>query len=176
LDATDVTRWAKAIKQGNTTLEHPTDCLRLKLIRQHTPKTSATNANTNTTPSQAAVHNNFNISLPELFTAGRCQYTLGSSPPTVKKPFTKGRVHESSPVLSDDEPTTEMDCYFVYLSDKFEMDVAKLTEAKTKLSNQDLDLRGIHESDVKILVEYGITYGLALKIKRCIKEFQQVSA
>jgi len=126
-------------------------------------------------PTQSSIQNHFNINLPDFLAANRRPFDLGSSPPAVKNRKKSSCVPDSSPVLSDDEPDTELDRYFAYLADKFKKDVGKLTEAKTALANQDLDLRGIHETDVKVIEGYGITYGLALKIKRCIKEFQVVA-
>ena len=68
----------------------------------------------------------------------------------------------------------ELDRYFDYLTGRFTKDAEKLTEVKTALVNQDLNLRGIHETEASVLEQYGMTYGLALKIKRYIKEFQVV--
>lgn len=81
-------------------------------------------------------------------------------------------MHSSSLVLSEDGTGTKFDRYFEYLSNKFKKDVQKLALAKEAIVEQDLDLRGIYEMKPAVLVQYEMTYGLALKIKRYIKDFQ----
>ena len=123
-------------------------------------------------PTQGGVQNHFSISLPDLRSKGRWLHGLGSSPPIPIQQKKHHSICSSSPVLSDDDAGSEFDKYFEYLAQKFKRDVDKLNTAKIALANQDLDLRGIHETDASVLVQYGMTYGLALKIKRYIKDFQ----
>jgi hypothetical protein len=148
LDATDVSQWAKAInlKAGNATLKRPSERLRAKLMRRtrlskqqpNTPNTSST--------SQGGNQTNVTITLPDFIgMSGRRLFNAGSSPPgpTPTHPRQVIQVRNSSPILSDDEPDTELDRYFTYLSQKYKRDAEKFNRAKVALANEDLDLRGI---------------------------------
>lgn len=169
LNATDTARWSKAIKRGNASLNRPTERLRLKWIRS---VKIATNIHNTSTPTQGSIHNNFNINLSDLLSTGQRLYRPQNILQTPNQSPKRHSILNSSSVLSNDDAGTEFDRYFEYLSHKFKQDVEKLAEAKAVLAEQDLDLRGIYETDASILVQYGMTYGLALKIKRYIKDFQ----
>jgi hypothetical protein len=144
----------------------------LKLIKTEKTGNKTANIYNTSTPTQGGIQNNFSINLPDLLSRGRRLYGLGSSPPAPVHHKKHPSIRSSSPILSDDDTGTEFDRYFEYLTHKFKRDTEKLAAAKTALADQDLDLRGIHETDPSVLVQYGMTYGLALKIKRYIKDFQ----
>ena len=55
---------------------------------------------------------------------------------------------QSSPILSDEEPDTEVGRYFAYLVNKFQNSREKLEAAQKALEDDDMDLKGIHESNI----------------------------
>ena len=66
LDATNVSRWSKAIKAGNATIDRPTDALRGYLMRRDSPQKRSTNMNQNSMSAQGTVQNHFNITFPDI--------------------------------------------------------------------------------------------------------------
>ena len=70
---------------------------------------------------QRNIQNHFNITLLDIHgTATRFLNPL-SSPLSSEVPYKKqSTVRDSSPILSDNEPDTEIERYFNYLIDKFE--------------------------------------------------------
>jgi hypothetical protein len=159
-------------KQGNASVERPTERLRLKLMRAQNPTNKTTNINNVSTPTQGGIQTHFSVNFPDFRPTNRWHYDLEA---VRQNQFDeKGIILflRSSPVLSEDDTGTEFDRYFEYLANKFKRDADKLNTAKIAIANQDLDLRGIHETDPNALVQYGMTYGLALKIKRYTKDFQ----
>jgi hypothetical protein len=176
LDATNVARWTKGIKAGNATIDRPTDALRGYLMRRDNPRKQPSNINQNSTPVQGNIQNHFNITLPDTHSPSSRFVNVSSSPASMIPQKMQSAIHESSPILSDNEPDTEIERYFKYLISKFQKSKDKLKTAQTILENDDMDLKGIHKTDLRYFTDKGITYGLAMKIQRCIKEFQTVTS
>jgi hypothetical protein len=82
------------------------------------------------------------------------------------------RMPSISPPLSDPDEYAELDRYFNWLISKYPADKEKLFLAKDKLHEHDLDLKSIRKLENTTLENWGLTWGIADKIRREIKVFQ----
>jgi hypothetical protein len=137
------------------------------------------------TPTQGSVINNhFNISLADFQRFGnqaglgagfgatsvdRNQIDVSNSP---KRHSTM--ILPSSPIESDDDYELEFENYFLFLQKKYENKpqvVEEFKHAKATLTSEHFDLKALREVSKEDLEKKNIKAGIALKIKRYIKDF-----
>lgn len=82
------------------------------------------------------------------------------------------RIPSTSPARSDPDGRAEVDRYFAWLIKKYPADDERLVSAKDKVHEKGLDLVTLRKIDNLVLDGWGIVWGLADKIKREIKAFQ----
>ena len=173
LTAQDCSRWAKAIPE-HATIDRPSDRLRSHLVKQQIEKKKDSNVQT-TTSSHGNTINNFHLALPTNTPYFSRQYKIGSSPdqtPTGRH-RSSHRMPSTSPAHSDPNSYEEVDRYFEWLDKKYPADKAKFQHAKDQLHERDIDLKTLRKLDNDILVSWSISWGIAAKIRRDIKQFQE---
>jgi hypothetical protein len=174
ITASDASRWVKAIPKY-ASIEHPTDNLRIAFIKRANsmrPETSITTS----TSSQGNIHQHFNLGFPygsgHLGHSGQGLYNgFGPQNNTPERDF-RLRMPSTSPAHSNPEGHVEVDRYFEWLTAKFPGDREKLIRAKDELHGRDIDLKTLRKLPHKELGEWGISWGIADKIRREIKTFQ----
>ena len=92
---------------------------------------------------------------------------------TPERPINR-RVPSISPARSDPDGHAELDRYVTWLIAKYPVDKEKLLNAKDMLHDKDLDFNTIRKLPIPIFERWGIKWGLADKIKRKIKDFQDI--
>jgi len=86
---------------------------------------------------------------------------------------TSRRIPSTSLARSDPDGHAELDRYFTWLVKKYPADNEILMAAKDKLHAKGLDLVTIRKTEHKVLDDWGIIWGIADKVKREIKNFQE---
>jgi hypothetical protein len=135
--------------------------------RKQTPVQNATSSHGNT-------NNYFNIAMPNTGMVGFTPNASRQSSSVYSPQQTPRRRHRNpstSPVISNPDGNVQLDSYFEWLIKKFPAIKQKLLSAKEQLHERDIDLRTIQLLDHEQLGAWNITYGVADKIKREIKEF-----
>lgn len=166
LTSTDASRWAKAIPDF-ATVEQPSERLRSMLFRKAAGNRPRDSNVQTTTSSHGNIHMHFNMASPSQYFGQR----FGSIYSPQNTP-SRHRLPSTSPARSDPDGHAELDRYFNWLIRKYPGDKEKLLSAKDKLHERDLDLKSIRKLPNSTLEGWGITWGIADKIKREIKDFQ----
>lgn len=167
-DSSDASRWTKAIPE-HASIDRPSDNLRAHLVRKDGKRR---NVNVqNTTSSHGNIHNHFNLALPSGTPYYDRRYFVGYTPEAT--PRRRRFRHLSSSPRSNPDGHAEVDRYFNWLIDKYPVDNEKLLYAKSKIQEQDLDLKSVKLLNDKTFKEWLVTDGIADKIRRNIKTFQR---
>lgn len=172
-DTQHARRWAKAIP-GWATVEHPSENLRGQLVRKEHDLNKRDTATQNSTSSHGNTNNYFNFTMPTM--PGLTPNVSGRSSTAYSPRQTpqrrRSRRHPStSPIASNPDGHRQVDSYFEWLIEKYPADKQKLLNAKDQLHERDLDLRTLQFLSHEQLEAWTITWGIADKIKREIKEF-----
>jgi hypothetical protein len=184
LDATDLSRWNKAIEKDNASLDRPSDRLRGYLVRKHTPKNtqSINNNSTSTTQGGSGVHQHFSFGgpfpgMPMPMPGYLTPSGMWPNSPSQQSP---NDIRSSSPVYSDPDPHGEMDRFIQFIISNPQRDgelteelKKKLLEAGEALKADDLNVRDLKRLSYDDLKKMGINKGIAMKIHRYIKRFQR---
>jgi hypothetical protein len=171
-DAGDAGRWAKSIPDF-ATIERPSERLRTQLIRKANAKQRDSNIQ-NTTSSHCNIHNHMHFNMPspaQYF--DRRSHSSYSPQTTPHRRRNNRRMPSTSPACSDPDGHAELDRYFDWLIKKYPADKEKLLLAKEPLHKRDLDLKAIRKLENTTLESWGMTLGIADKIRREIKIFQE---
>lgn len=168
----DAARWVKAINSKYATVEHPSENLRGYLVRKRNEKSKPKAQGQSTSSSNGNIHNNLYFNIPTTPFMSRRPSVFFSPQESPQNRHSTRRIPSTSPARSDPDGRAEVDQYFAWLIKKYPADDERLVSAKDKVHEKGLDLVTLRKIDNLVLDGWGIVWGLADKIKREIKAFQ----
>jgi hypothetical protein len=148
-DTQHARRWVNAIPVY-ATIEHPSEALRMVLVRKANDNKRKQTHVQNATSSHGNTNNYFNIAMPNTGMVGFTPNASRQSSSVYSPQQTPRRRHRNpstSPVISNPDGNVQLDSYFEWLIKKFPAIKQKLLSAKEQLHERDIDLRTIQLLD-----------------------------